>query len=103
MEIKSLLKKKKKKILHIANIGAIHLYSNQKKYYLSYFMLLLSPWEYMPSEEHIQELRDFIKKYYKQEIYLDIFNKAVAENKIYINTFKHICNSQNPLLLKYKL
>lgn len=95
--------KKEGKLLYRTNIGAIHLYSNQKKYYLSYFLLLLSPWEYMPTEEHIQELRDFIKKYYKEEIYLDIFNKAVAENKIYINNYKHNCGKQSPLLIKYKL
>ena len=52
----------------IENIGAIHLFPNQKKYYLNYFLLLLSPWEYMPNEKHIQELREFIKKYYKKEI-----------------------------------
>ena len=68
----------------IENIGAIHLYSNQKKYYLNYFLLLLTPWEYMPNETHIQELREFIKKYYKKEIYLNLFNKAVEENKNYI-------------------
>ena len=45
----------------------------------------MSPWEYIPSEEQIEELRIFIKKYYKKNIYLDIFNHAVNENKIYIN------------------
>ena len=68
----------------IDNIGAVHLYSNQRKYYLNYSLLLLSPWEYMPKEEHLQELRHFIKKYYKKEIYLNLFNIAVEENKKYI-------------------
>ena len=86
----------------IENIGAIRLYSNQRKYYLNYFMLLLTPWDYMPSEKHIQELRDFIKKYYRPEIYLRIFNTAVEENKKYINTFQQIYKEQYPLLIKYK-
>ena len=67
------------------NIGAIILSKQQEKYYLNYFLLLMSPWEYIPSEEQIEELRIFIKKYYKKNIYLDIFNHAVNENKIYIN------------------
>jgi len=66
------------------NIGAIILSKQQEKYYLNYFLLLMSPWEYIPSEEQIEELRIFIKKYYKKNIYLDIFNHAVNENKIYI-------------------
>ena len=79
---KIIMENKKKKI---ENIGAIHLYPNQKKYYLNYFLLLMAPWEYMPNEKHIQELREFIKKYYKEEKYLNVFNKAVEENNIYIN------------------
>ena len=87
----------------INNIGAIHLYINQKKYYLNYFLLLLSPWDYIPNEKHIQELKEFIKKYYKEEIYLNIFNIAVEENKKYINKFKKMVKTQNPLFDKYKL
>jgi hypothetical protein len=44
----------------------------------------LAPWDYIPNEKHIQELREFIKKYYKKEIYLNVFNKAVEENKIFV-------------------
>ena len=72
------------------NIGAIFLYPNQKKYYLNYFLLLLSPWEYMPNENHLTELKIFIKKYYKEEIYINLFNRAIEENKIYINEFNEI-------------
>ena len=92
----------KNKNNRIENIGAIHLYPNQKKYYLNYFLLLLSPWEYYPNENHIRDLRIFIKKYYKEEIYLFLFNKAVIENKIYINKFKRFYNSSNPIFDKYK-
>ena len=70
------------------NIGAIFLYPNQKRYYLNYFLLLLTPWEYMPDDIHLNELRAFIEKYYKNEIYLNLFNRAIEENKIYINKFK---------------
>ena len=69
----------------LENIGAIHLFPDQEKYYLNYFLLLLSPWEYLPSDNQLEDLRIFIKKYYKKDIYLNIFNKAVKENKIYIN------------------
>jgi predicted O-methyltransferase YrrM len=88
---------------NIDNIGAIQLYSNQKKYYLNYFLLLLSPLEYIPNEKHIQELRWFIKKYYKEKIYLDLFNKAVEENQIYVNKFTKFFKSYHPLVNKYKL
>ena len=87
----------------IDNIGAIQLYSNQKKYYLNYFLLLLTPWEYIPKEKHIQELRWFIKNYYKEEIYLKLFNKAVEENKIYVNKFTKFYKPYHPLFNKYKL
>ena len=69
----------------LENIGAIRLFPDQEKYYINYFMLLLSPWEYIPTDNQIEDLRIFIKKYYKKDIYLNIFNKAVKENKIYIN------------------
>ena len=72
------------------NIGAVFLNSNNENDYLNLFLLLLSPWEYMPSNIHIEELRAFISKYYKKKIFLHLFNRAVEENKIYINKFKSI-------------
>ena len=69
------------------NIGAIFLNPNQKKFYLNYFFLLLTPWDYMPTDSQIDELRIFIKKYYKKNEYLKFFNKAVSENKIYLDKF----------------
>jgi predicted O-methyltransferase YrrM len=95
---KIIIEDKNKKI---ANIGAIHLYKKQSRYYLNYFLLILTPWEYLPSENHIKELKEFIKKYYKEEIYLNIFNKAVKENRMYIQKFKNFY-SKNPLIKKYK-
>ena len=79
----------------VENIGAIHLYPNQKKYYLNYFVLLVTPWEYMPKDNHIIDLRKFIKKYYKKDIYLNLFNIAVEENRIYINNFQNFYKSFN--------
>ena len=70
---------------HFSNIGAIRLYPNQYKYYLNYFLLLLSPWEYLPNKNHIDELRVFIKNYYKKDIYSKLFNIAVKENFKYVN------------------
>ena len=65
-------------------IGAVFLKSNQKKYYINYFILLLSPWEYVPNDKYIKELQIFISKYYKKNIFLYLFNKAVEVNKIFI-------------------
>ena len=73
----------KNKNYGIENIGAIFLYKNQKKHFIDYFLLLLSPWQYMLENDKINELRNFIKKYYKEQIYLNIFNKAIEYNKIY--------------------
>jgi hypothetical protein len=72
------------------NIGAVILNSNNEKDYLNYFLLLLTPWEYMPLNIHIKELRTFILKYYKKKIFLHLFNRAVEENNIYINNFKSV-------------
>ena len=68
----------------IGNIGAIFLYNNQEKYYLNYFFLLLDFWEYMPKVKEINNLKIFIKKFYKKDIYLKIFNTAVKKYKISI-------------------
>ena len=65
----------------IANIVAIFLYPNQEKHYIDYFLLLLSFWEYMPTENQINDLIEFIKIYYNKDIYLKIFKKAVKLNK----------------------
>ena len=79
----------------LENIGAIFLKSNQNQYYLNYFTLLLSPWEYMLSEAQIASIRIFIKKYYKEDIYLKLFNKAIFENKKYIKNFKVYNNKKS--------
>ena len=65
----------------ISNIGAIFLYKNQKDHYLDYFFLLMNIWENMPSEAQINDLRIFIKKYYKNDLYLKIFEISVIYNK----------------------
>lgn len=74
----------------IGNIGAVFLEKNQENYYISYFLLLLSFWEEMLSENQINDLKIFIKKYYKNEIYLKIFNQAVNLNKNYILKYKNV-------------
>ena len=63
-------------------MGAVFLYSNQEEHYLDYFLLLLNFWEYIPSDEQLNDLRNFIKKYYKDDKYINIFDIAVRENKI---------------------
>ena len=65
----------------ISNIGAVFLYKNQEEHYLDYFLLLLNFWEYIPKDNQINDLRNFIIKFYKDEKYIKIFDRAVNENK----------------------
>ena len=74
------------------NIGAAILYPNQEKHYINYFLLLLSFWEEIPSKIQINNLRIFIKKYYKNEKYLNIFNFAVEKNIKYHKKFNKVLN-----------
>jgi len=53
----------------------------------------MSPWDYMLSDEHIEQLKSFLKKYYKKNSYLEIFNSAVRENKIYIKKSENLKKS----------
>ena len=55
----------------IGNIGAVFLYNNQENHYFDYFVLLLGFWEYMPKDNEINDLRLFIKNYYKKDIYFE--------------------------------
>ena len=75
----------KKSIHNYDNIGAIYLEKNQKKYYVNYFLLLMNIWQYIPSEEHLKSLRDFIDKFYENKQLLDIYDYSVKQN---INLFK---------------
>jgi len=80
----------------LGNMGGIFLYNNQEKYYLDYFFLLLAFWEYMPEDKEINDLRIFIKKFYKKNIYLKIFDTAVINNKISIlNHQKYYIENSN--------
>ena len=79
------------------NIGAIMLYPNHERYYLNYFLLLLTPWDYLPKESYIEELRIFIKKYYKNNLFSLLFDRSVEENKIYVK------KSQQLILNNFKI
>lgn len=79
----------------INSMGAVFLYPHQENHYFDYFLLLLNFWEYMPNESQIKDLRIFIKKYYEKDISLNIFNRAVLENKESINRFKQANISLN--------
>ena len=74
------------------NIGAVILYPGQENHYLDYFLLLMSFWDEMITEKQINQLRLFISKYYKKDIYLRIFNSAINLNKNYILKYKKILN-----------
>ena len=76
-------------------MGAVFLYPNQEDHYLDYFLLLLNFWEYIPTEKQISDLRLFIKTYYKDDIYINIFDMAVMKNKNVNNKFaKYIKDSE---------
>ena len=47
----------------------------------------------MPSKRNIIELKAFIKKYYKEDIYLKIFNQAVNLNRKYIDKYKKVLSN----------
>ena len=66
------------------NIGALKLAAEQKKYYYQYFLALGNQWEYMPSSKDLKLMRDFFMKYYGKK-YVEIYDDAVAKNKIYLN------------------
>ena len=69
------------------NIGAIILSKNQENYYLNYFLLLMSPWNYMPSDEQIEQLQKFIKNYYKKRLYLNFKIKLTLFSIFYKNYY----------------
>ena len=68
------------------DIGAAILDSNQKKYYQEYFRLLGGQWYYFPKEEHVNQMRNFFKKYYEKDCKecLIIFEEAIAFNREYV-------------------
>ena len=70
------------------NIGVVCLSKNQKKYYLNYFLLLMNIWQYLPTNEQLDGLREFIKKYYDNKIFLRIFDFTVEKNKIFFKNLK---------------
>ena len=78
----------------VSNIAAAFLYPNQKEHYLDYFLLLLNFWEYMPKDSQLNDLKAFVKKYYKDEIYIKIFDIAIRYNKI---ANKQFARNINPL------
>ena len=69
----------------LLNIGAVFLEKNQKKYYLNYFLLLLNVWSYMPTDKQLEDLREFIIKYYNNSLFLRIYDNAVDFNKRIFN------------------
>ena len=87
----------------IGNIGAVFLYPNQKSHYLDYFLLLLNLWEYMPTVKQINDLRNFIHIYYKNDFYLELFNFAVKTNAISIKNFMRTYNLTNNIAYKKRL
>ena len=91
----------KKKNGSLDNIAAVFLYKNQENHYLDYFLLLLTSWEYLPKNNEINDLRFFIKNYYKKNIFLKIFDTAVMKNMNSIN-IRQKYNGKNSFIDKKK-
>ena len=79
----------KKNLNNFVNIGAVCLSKNQKKYYLNYFLLMMTIWQFMPTNEQLEGLREFIKKYYKDPVFLRIFENSVDYNKKFFKNLKN--------------
>jgi hypothetical protein len=62
------------------NIGAIKLEKNQKNFIHDYFRALGGQWQYFPKNEHIELIRNFIKKYYDNDC-LIMFEETVNFNR----------------------
>ena len=82
---KLLIKKDKNDFI---NIGVVCLKEKQENYYLNYFLLIMNIWQYMPTNEQLNDLRKFIKIYYKDSILLRIFDNSVEYNKKFFDNLK---------------
>ena len=82
-----------KKILN-KNIGAIQLEKNQKNYYHDYFRLLGGQWQYYPKNVHINQITEYIKKYYDEEC-LIMFEEAITFNKVFVK------NNPKPIIYNF--
>jgi len=71
------------------NIGALKLTPEQNNYYYQYFLALGIQWEYMPSENELQLMRNFFMKYYGKR-YIEVYDDAIEKNKIYLNKLKSL-------------
>ena len=78
------------------DIGTKQLYINQKIYFHDYFRVLGGQWQYLPKEEYINEMKEFIKKYYDNDC-LNIFNETVNFNRKFVkqNPINNIYNANN--------
>ena len=81
---KIILKKQSK----LDNMGAIFLHKYQYNHYQDYFLSLMTIWDYMPSNEQLKDLRNFIQNYYKNDDLLEIYDESVRFNKEYFIKYK---------------
>jgi len=71
----------------LQNIGAIFLYKNQSNHYLDYFLALMTVWDYMPNNTQLNDLINFVKKYYNNEYLAQLFNESIRFNKAFFKKF----------------
>ena len=65
------------------NIGAIKLEKNQKNFIHDYFRALGGQWEYFLNNEHIELIRNLIKKYYDKDC-LTMFEETISFNREFV-------------------
>lgn len=64
----------------LANIAAIRVNDDTKKYIDAVFYSMTLPWVYIPDKDQLDSYGGFYKKYYSKEM-VDIYNTAIELNK----------------------
>ena len=68
------------------DIGAVKLDKNQSLYYHDYFRLLGGQWQYYPKESHMNQIKNFFKKYYDEQC-LIMFDQTSSFNKDFVRKY----------------
>lgn len=68
------------------DIGAIKLDKYQNMYYEDYFRILGGQWQYFPKEIHINQMRNYFKKYYSKDC-ITIFEEAINFNRNFVKLY----------------
>lgn len=72
-------------VFQYPSIGAFRIIDDTYKYIENVFSALTITWQYLPSEEEIEQYRNFYARYYDEEK-LELFDFAVKLNKMTLET-----------------